>query len=144
MKAGVFLTMSCRGEPGWSELHLSEWNGGVFTFPVYPDYSLFQNRMRNVAVFGQCTVSQKIKLWLNRDKSYLIITVDAIKTVEVGLVAVLVPPASHVGPGAVEPQSVWVLVPGWEWTPIMVPHRVTWQSNTATLQYELPVSYCIM
>lgn len=34
------LAMSCRGEPGRSELHLGERNGSVFTFPVYPDYSL--------------------------------------------------------------------------------------------------------
>lgn len=43
---------------------------------------------------------------------YLIITVDAIKTIEVGLVAVLVPPASHVGSGTVDPQRVRVLVLG--------------------------------
>lgn len=43
---------------------------------------------------------------------HLIVTVDAIKTIEVGLVAVLVPPASHVGPGTVDPQRIRVLVPG--------------------------------
>lgn len=43
---------------------------------------------------------------------YLIVTVDAIKTIEICLVAVLVPPASHVGPGTVNPQSIRVLVPG--------------------------------
>lgn len=43
---------------------------------------------------------------------YLIITADAIKAIEVGLVAVLVPPASHVGPGTVDPQGISVLVPG--------------------------------
>ena len=43
---------------------------------------------------------------------YLIITIDAVKTVEVGLVAVLVPPASHVGPGTVDPQRISVLVAG--------------------------------
>lgn len=44
--------------------------------------------------------------------NYLIIAVDTIKTIEVGLVAVLVPPASHVGPGTVDPQNIRVLVPG--------------------------------
>lgn len=34
------LAMSCRGEPGGSEFHLSERHGRVFTFPVNPDYSL--------------------------------------------------------------------------------------------------------
>lgn len=34
------LAMSCRGEPGGSEFHLGEGHGRVFTFPVYPDYSL--------------------------------------------------------------------------------------------------------
>lgn len=43
---------------------------------------------------------------------YLIITVDAIETVEVSLVAVLVPPASHVGPGTVDAERIRVLVPG--------------------------------
>lgn len=33
--------MSCWGEPGGSEFHLGEGNGGIFTFPVYPDYSLW-------------------------------------------------------------------------------------------------------
>lgn len=42
--AGVFLAMSCGGEPGWSEFHLSEGDGGVFAFPVYPDYSLFKQK----------------------------------------------------------------------------------------------------
>lgn len=48
MEAGPSLTMSCRGEPGRSELHLSEGNGGVFTFPVYPDYSLEQKQKKNI------------------------------------------------------------------------------------------------
>lgn len=43
MKFDVSLAMSCRREPGRSELHLSEGNGGVFTFPVYPDDSLYQS-----------------------------------------------------------------------------------------------------
>lgn len=42
---------------------------------------------------------------------YLVVLVGAVKTVEVGLVAVLVPPASHVSPGTVDPQRIGVLVP---------------------------------
>lgn len=42
---------------------------------------------------------------------YLVVMVGAVKTVEVGLVAVLVPPASHVSPGTVDPQRIRVLVP---------------------------------
>lgn len=57
MTTGESLSMSRRGEPGGSELHLTEGNGGVFAFPVYPDYSLFQNRKRNVMLSGQCVVS---------------------------------------------------------------------------------------
>lgn len=56
---------------------------------------------------------------------YLIVTVDAIETIEIGLVAVLIPPASHVGLGTVDPHGVRILVPGGEWASIMVPHRVT-------------------
>lgn len=55
---------------------------------------------------------QQLKCSGREEKFYLIITVDAIKTIEVGLVAVLVPPATHVGPGTVGPQTIWVLVPG--------------------------------
>lgn len=44
MKTDVYLAMSCRREPGRPELHLSEGNGGIFTLPVYPDYSLCENR----------------------------------------------------------------------------------------------------
>ncbi len=47
-----------------------------------------------------------------RSQLYLIIAVDAEKAVQVGLVAVLVPPASHVGPGTVDPQRIRILVPG--------------------------------
>lgn len=43
---------------------------------------------------------------------YLIITVAAIKAIQVGLVAVLVPPASHVRPGTVNPKRIRVLVLG--------------------------------
>lgn len=66
---------------------------------------------------------------------YLIVTVDAKETIEVGLIAVLVPPTTHVGPGTVDPQRVRVLVTGGEWPPIMVPHRVTYQRNTVKLKF---------
>lgn len=52
MKTDVSLAMSCRREPGRSEFHLSEGNGGVFTFPVYPDYSLYQNGNGKAMMFG--------------------------------------------------------------------------------------------
>lgn len=42
---------------------------------------------------------------------YLVVVVGGVKTVEVGLVAVLVPPAAHVSPGAVDPERIRVLVP---------------------------------
>lgn len=41
----------------------------------------------------------------------LVVMVGVVKTIEVGLVAVLVPPASHVRPGTVDPQRIGVLVP---------------------------------
>lgn len=52
------LAVSCRGEPGGSELHLSEGNRGVFTFPVYPDDSLYRNR-----TFGVSALPQKLPLF---------------------------------------------------------------------------------
>lgn len=63
--------MSCRREPGRSELHLSKGNGGVFTFPVYPDYSLCQNRIRQVIKFDQCATSLKTKVFMFRYRSEL-------------------------------------------------------------------------
>lgn len=50
-------------------------------------------------------------LKLITDLSYLIIAVDAIKTIEVGLVAILVPPASHVGLGTMQTERIRVFVP---------------------------------
>lgn len=109
--------MSRRREPGRSELHLGEGNGGVFAFPVYPDYSLYQNRKggSDDIWLECCIIEEKTCLKFIRvvgGELYLIITVDAVKTIEIGLVAVLVPPASHVGLGTVDPQRIRVLVPG--------------------------------
>lgn len=64
-------------------------------------------------------------LHISRNEVYLIITVGAVATVEVGLVAVLVPPASCVRFGAVDAEGKRVLVPGGERAAIVVLHRVT-------------------
>lgn len=109
MENDASLAMSCRGEPGGSVLHLSEGNRRVFAFPVYPDYSLCQSRNGKLIKCGQGAASQKFKVF---KQSYLIIAVGAIKTIEVGLVAVLVPPASNVSLGTVDPQRSRVLVSG--------------------------------
>lgn len=42
---------------------------------------------------------------------YLVVMVGVVKTIKVGLIAVLVPPASHVRPGTVDPKRIGVLVP---------------------------------
>lgn len=104
--------MSCGREPGRSELHLSKWNGSVFTFPVYPDYSLYGKGNRKMLTLDLSIAVEEVFVSGMKGGPYLIVTVDAIKTIEIGLVAVLVPPASHVGPGTVNPQSIRVLVPG--------------------------------
>lgn len=48
MESDASLAMSRRGEPGGSELHLSEGNGKIFTFPVYPNYSLYENNNKSL------------------------------------------------------------------------------------------------
>lgn len=104
--------MSCGREPGRSELHLSKWNGSVFTFPVYPDYSLYGKGNRKMITLDLSIAVEEEFVSSMKGELYLIVTVDAIKTIEICLVAVLVPPASHVGPGTVNTQSIRVLVPG--------------------------------
>ena len=59
---------------------------------------------------------------------YLVVAVDTVETIEVGLVAVLVPPAPHVGPGTVDSQRVGVFIFGRERATIVIPHGVTWQT----------------
>lgn len=111
-KTAAYLAMSCGREPGRSELHLSKWNGSVFTFPVYPDYSLYGKGNRKMITSDLSIAVEEVFVSSMKCGPYLIVTVDAIKTIEIGLVAVLVPPASHIGPGTVNPQSIRVLVPG--------------------------------
>merc|ERR1719309_91558 len=55
----------------------------------------------------------------------LIVGADVVESVEVGLVAVLVPPAPHVGLGTVDPKRVWVSVVGGERPTVVVFHGVT-------------------
>lgn len=46
VEEAIDLAVSCRREPRWSELHLSEGNGDIFPLPVYPDYSLWTKQTK--------------------------------------------------------------------------------------------------
>ena len=63
LQCDASLAMRCRREPGGSELHLSQGNGEVFAFPVYPDYSLCQNRNCKSVTCDHSTVTQRLKLF---------------------------------------------------------------------------------
>lgn len=71
MKTEACLAMGCRREPGRSELHLSEGNGSVFAFPVYPDYSLCQSRNRNIwsvcCIIADKIVCVQVERWIVPD-----------------------------------------------------------------------------
>lgn len=137
----------------WAEFHLSEGNGEIFAFPLRPDYALRETKH---SPYNWCIPMdliheeiQYIYIYIYMavciawsQLLYLVVGVCVIKAVEIGLMAVLIPPAASVGHGTARDERLRVSVPRGERPSVMVRQWVTCTWIHAEF-YRCTISSCL-